>query len=119
QLSKCTRVDFAVDGLDTWLDQRGIRAEPLIVDRKIVGCTVSYRMPDVSSVPIQDGLQLSVKWESKLPMGTPLTEATITQTAFLSLTSNTPKPLGDFLQAVRHINTFLCFAIDEVVTLTM
>jgi len=112
-------VDFAVDGLDAWLNLRGISAEADVVDSKMVGATVRYRIPESPSYPIKDRFRLSIKFESKIPVGASLTEATITQTAFFSLTSDAPKPLAEFLKAVHQINTFLCFTIDEIVTLTM
>lgn len=103
---------FSVEGIDEWLNIRGIS-----VDNEEAGVRISYSKPDNILVDLGDGIQLNIGFQSSYPIMAPLKEAKITQKALLSLVSEQELPLDSFRTMAHRITTFLCFAIDKIVSM--
>lgn len=105
---------FSVEGLDEWLSVTGLRVEHNWEDRS---ASIHFTPPKEIALQLLDEIGLTFTFGWTIP-GTPIvTEAKITQKAYISLTSESLRPIEDFLAVVFKINNFLCFAIDETVSL--
>jgi ApeA N-terminal domain 1 len=114
-----TRVTFSLEGLDVWVGLTGISVSHEWDDQKLKAATITFRPPAPQSYGLGDGLDLSIQFRSTFPFGIGnVTEAKVTQTAFLQISSREPRPLDDLLQIVHRVNTFLCLALDEPVALS-
>lgn len=112
-LSKLT---FSVEGLDDWLSISGIHVEQ---NGKEDGASIHFRLPKEIALNLPDGIELKFTFQATAAgrFYSPITEAGITQKAYISLISKKLRPIKDFLELVFKLRNFLCFAIDETVSL--
>jgi len=109
-----SRFRFSVEGLDEWLSVSGLSVEHNCSERS---ASIHFNPPKEIAVQLADGIGFSVTFCWTLP-GIPIvTEAKITQKAYITLKSESLRPLEDFLALVFKLNNFLCFATDETVSL--
>lgn len=109
-----SRLDFSVEGLDEWLSITGVKIEH---QWETKSGTIQYSPPNEIQVQLPDGISLTFTFSWTLPGGGEITEAKITQKAYISLRSCIPRPIEDFLALVFKITNFLCFAIDKIVSI--
>ena len=105
---------FSVEGINEWVGISGINVDH---QREEHTATISYQPPETVSLNLDNGMQLLItfKWS---PPGFPIIkEAKISQEADFTLISQDARELDDFISVVHKITTFLCFAIDETVSL--
>jgi hypothetical protein len=113
------RVTFSIEGLDEWVGLTGISVSHDWDDHRLKAVTITFRPPAAQSHQLGDRIDLSIQFRSSIPTGAgTVTEAKVTQAAFLEINAPEPKPLDDLLRIVHRVNTFLCLAIDEPVALT-
>lgn len=111
---KFFRFDFSVEGLDEWLGISGIKVEH---SNDYKSTSIHYTPPEKIMLQLPNGMALEFIFGWTLPGFPIVTEAKITQKAYVSLTSKMALSIGDYLDVVFKINNFLCFAIDETVSL--
>lgn len=109
-----SKLEFSVEGLDEWLSITGLRVD---YDWENKGATIKYIPPKEIPIQLPDGIDLKFTFSWTLPGAPVVTEAKITQKAIVSLTSQSLRKLEDFLALASKITNFLCFAIDETVSL--
>jgi hypothetical protein len=109
-----SRFDFSVEGLDEWLSVTGLRVEHNWDERS---ASIHFTPPKEIALQLPDGISLVFTFGWTLPGFPIVTEAKITQKAYISLRSESLRPMEDFLTMVSKINNFLCFATDETVSL--
>lgn len=109
-----SRLQFSVDGLDEWLHISGFRVDHRPDEGR---ATISFENPKDIICDLSDGMALTFGFHGKILNLPLLTEATITQKAFITLTSKVLRPLDQFVDIVRKLNNFLCFVIDETVSI--
>ena len=104
---------FSVEGIDEWVGISGISLEPHFEEST---ATISYQYPAEVSLNLDNGMQLLITFG----LGTRISrikEARISQKTYFILTSQNARELEDFISVVRKITRFLCFAIDQTVSL--
>lgn len=109
-----SKFDFSVEGLDEWLMVSGLRIEHNRNDRS---AAIHFTPPKRIVIQLPDGISLAFTFGWTLPGAPIVTEAKITQKAYISLTSDSLRSIDGFLAVVFKINNFLCFATDETVSL--
>ena len=109
-----SKFNFSVEGLDEWLMVSGLRVEHNWDDRS---ASIHFTPPKEIALQLPDGIGLAFAFGWTLPGAPIVTEAKITQKAYISLSSESLRSIDDFLAVVFKINNFLCFATDETVSL--
>ena len=107
-----SKLKFSVEGLDEWMEISGICR-----DYNEKSASIHFRHPEEIALNLPDGIELRFTFQANAigRFYPPVTEAGITQKAYISLTSKKLRPLEDFLELVFKLQKFLCFAIDEIV----
>lgn len=111
-----SKLTFSVDGLDEWLAISGIKVEDNWEDRS---GSIHHNLPKDIAFNLPNGMELKFTFQhnSSLPSIPIVTEAKITQKAYISLISKELRPIDDFLDLVFKLQHFLCFAIDKPVSI--
>lgn len=107
------KLKFSIEGLDEWLSISGIQT-CLSPDAT---SSITYTPPERIEVPLEDGVTLSIAWDWTFPGAPTITEAKITQRAYMYLECTAPRNIEDLLALVFKLNNFLCFAVNTTVTL--
>ncbi|MDD2776246.1 MAG: hypothetical protein PHU06_09840 [Gallionella sp.] len=107
-----SRCVFSIEGLDEWLGISGIKVA-LGTDPKNV--VIYFSPPEKIAFQLPDDITMEFTFSSAIP-APKVTEAKITQKASISLVSEKLRPLEDYLTLIEKIKNFLCFAIDETVS---
>lgn len=114
ELITFSKLNFSVEGLDEWLMVSGLRVEH---SQDYRNASIHFTPPKEIAIQLPDGVRLAFTFGWTLPGAPIITEAKITQKAYISLTSSSLRAIEDFLAIVFKINNFLCFASDETVSL--
>ena len=104
---------FSVEGIDEWVGISGIEFD---LQHEEHAAAISYQYPAEVSLNLDNGMQLLITFG----LGTRISrikEARISQKTYFILTSQDARELEDFISVVRKITHFLCFAIDQTVSL--
>ena len=105
---------FSVEGIDEWVGISGFEVTPQFEEH---AATISYQLPADVALNLDSDVQLLIifKWT---PPGFPIIkEARISQKTYFKLISQEACELNDFLSVVHKVTNFLCFAIDQTVSL--
>ena len=105
---------FSIDGIDEWVGISGINVDYQLEEHT---STISYQPPENIPLHLGDGMQLSIAFGWTAPGFPIIKEARITQKAYFQLVSQEARELDDFISVVRKITHFLCFTIDQTVSL--
>lgn len=105
---------FSVEGLEDWLGLSGIETTHDLANKT---ATIKYVPQDEITLSLENGLQLAFGLSWTLPGSHRVTEAKITQKAYVRLRAPEPRPLDEFTSTARLLTNFFCFATDETVTL--
>jgi len=105
---------FSVEGIDEWVGISGINVDH---QREEHTATISYQPPETISFNLDNGMQLLITFKRALPGFPIIKEAKISQEAYFTLISRKMRELDEFISVAHKITTFLCFAIDETVSL--
>ena len=114
EIPRFNSVTFSVEGLDEWVGITGINVDFQLEERT---STISYQPPADVPFNLDNGMQLSVTFGWTAPTGYPIKEAGVSQKAYLELVSQEALELDDFISVVRKITHFLCFAMNQMVSL--
>ena len=105
---------FSIEGIDEWVGITGINVDSQNEERT---ATISYQPPENIPLNLGDGMQLLITFGWTLPGFPIIKEARISQKTYLELVSENERELDDFISVVHKITNFLCFAIDQTVSL--
>ena len=112
-----SEIKFSLEGLDEWLWISGIDVDHnLGTDRWQKG-SVHYEPPKEIQFRLSDDMKMIFGFEMSVPTGFSITEARISQRAYIRLKSKKLRPLNDFLYLINKIQQFFCFAIDKTISL--
>lgn len=106
---------FSVEGIDEWVGMTGITVDRHFEKDSI--STITYTPCKDIDFELSDGIKLSICFSWQLPGFPILKEAKISQNTYLKLVSEKEHELGDLKSLVSKITTFLCFAIDEIISI--
>ena len=112
-----SRVDFSVEYLDDWLAVSGFKEEVYWEkDSDLKDASIHFTPPKEIAFDLPDGIKLKFIFSWTTPsLGT--TEASITQKAYISLSSRELRSIEYFRGLVFRLHNFLRFVIDEVVSI--
>ena len=105
------RVTFSVNGLSEWLSISGIKYE----SSEHNNTAIKFEMPNDIHFSLEDGIQLSFVFE--LHVSHAFEDAILSQKVYISICSDSPKPLEDFRGIIFKLNNFFCLAIDNTVAI--
>ena len=106
---------FSVEGLDEWLSISGIDIK---YDFKTGSGSVDYKPLEKISIKLNKYFDLFFSFElSAISLGQVVTETKISQKAYINIVSKKLLPFSVFRSLTFKINNFLCFAIDDTVTI--
>lgn len=111
---KFSSFKFSVEGLDEWLSISGIKVE---YDWETKSASINFQPPEEIPIKLTEDIDLSFTFGWTLPFFDNVTEVKITQKAYIKLVSKKLLPLQDFIFLTFKLNNFLCFAIDQTVTI--
>lgn len=107
---------FSVDGFEDWLGMTGLHtAADLTKGTATITCTPQ----DEVKVELNNGLQLALGVTHSFPRWASMTGTEIRQAAHLRLVAKELRPIDDFTLLAHRLTNFLCFAMDETVTMRM
>ena len=109
-----SKVRFSVEGLDEWLRVSGIHVDHNWDEKS---ASIGFDPPKEIALPLPGGIEMKFDFRWTLPGFPSITEARITQKAYISLISTELRPPDDFLALIFKIHNFLCFAINRTVSL--
>ena len=114
EIPRFNSVTFSVEGIDEWIGRSGINVDHQFEERT---ATISYQSPENIPLNLGDGMQLLITFHWTLPGFPIIKEARISQKTYFELVSEDERELDDFISVVRKITNFLCFAMDQTVSL--
>ena len=111
-----SKVQFSVEGLDEWLRISGIHVDHHWDEQR---ASIDFDPPKEIPLhlPVPGGMEMRFGFRWTLPGFPSIIEARITQKAYVALISTELRPLDDFVTLIFKIHTFLCFAINKIVSL--
>ena len=109
-----SKVSFSLEGLDQWLSIRGINVK--YASNPEIDITFTPPPPILIKLADDLNLEFSFTWTGPSPYS--ITDAQVTQSAYVSLLCATPKPFSYFATLLPKILNFFCFSIDESIQLT-
>jgi len=111
---KFSRFRFSVEGLDEWLSISGIKVEH---DWETKGASIIFQPPKQISIKLTEDIDLLFEFGGTFPFFSNITEAKVTQKAYMTLTSKKLLPLNAFILLAFKLNNFLSFALDQTVSI--
>lgn len=112
-----SEIKFSLEGLDEWLSISGIDVDHnLGTDRWQQG-SVHYEPPEEIKFSLTNEMKMIFGFEMSVPTGFSITEARISQRAYIRLKSKKLRPLDDFLSLIFKLHRFFCFAIDRTISI--
>ena len=114
-----SRVDFSVEYLDDWLAVSGFKEEVhWEKDSGLKDTSIHFTPPKEIAFDLPDGIKLKFIFSWTTPfLGIGTTEASITQKAYISLSSRELRSIEYFRSLVFRLHNFLRFVIDEFVSI--
>lgn len=101
---------FSVRGLDEWLRISGIE----VIHHESKNVSVHFAHPEPVRLKISEEIGLEFNFSGHLPTGFDIKEARVSQKAYISLTSQTERPLDDFLSLAHKMRDFFSFVLSEI-----
>jgi len=105
---------FSVDCLDEWIGISGF-TNKYYPDLKT--SKVSYTQPENIYLQLDNGMELEICFSAKFPLGSKVSKIEIVQTVSFKLKSEILRPLNDFTELMYKLTNFMCFAIDDIVSI--
>ena len=103
---------FSVEGVGDWIETSGIKIEDL---SEKGGATISYEPQKDTSFNLDNEMQLLITGRSSLKYLINK-EAGISEKIYFKLVSQSARELDEFVSVARKITEFLCFAMNETVS---
>lgn len=105
---------FSLEGLDHWLGKSGLSITPYTAP----GISFSYSPPQSITATAPGGLTITFEWGWKTERHLTGKLLTISEQPFVTVQSASPLEMEEFSRIIFHLNNFMCFVLDETVTLT-
>ena len=105
---------FSIEGIDEWVDISGLETNHTPGERSV---TISYNLPESISFNLADDMQLEVVFTAKRPDSLGSKAAGIAEKIYFRLVSEKAQDYGKFVAVIQKITDFLCFAMNETVSL--
>ena len=102
-----------MEGINDWVDTSGIRVESASEKSPAI---ISYEPQEDITLNLHDDMQLLITWRPSLKYSINK-EAGIIEKIYFKLISQSARELDDFVSVARKITEFLCFAMNETVSL--
>ena len=110
-----SKLRFSVTGLDDWLGVSGIETTVRQGEKKLHSATIKFTPPDERTYSLPDGFEFELNFGYTIP-GFRISEAKISQKAYISLKSKELRSLDEFLAQVWKLQQFFCFCVDTTVS---
>ena len=110
-----SKLQFSVTGLDEWLGVSGIETTIKQGGKKLHSATIKFTPPDERTYLLPDGFEFELNFGYTIP-GFRISEAKISQKAYISLKSKELRSLDEFLAQVWKLQQFFCFCVDTTVS---
>ena len=110
-----SKLQFSLTGLDDWLGVSGIETTIKRGEKKLHSATIKFTPPDERTYSLPDGFEFEFNFGYTIP-GFRISEAKISQKAYISLKSKELRSLDEFLAQVWKIQQFFCFCVDTTVS---
>ena len=108
-----TSVTYSFEGLHQWLQLSGLTSTIEVDPNRTA---IRFERPTDITMMLADGVELSFGLWATFPGITPeTTEATVTQLAHMTLTTDESRSLDDFLGLALKFQNFLSLAVDQPV----
>ena len=116
---KFSKLEFSADGLDEWLGVSGFDAQLRRSEsQNIESFRIHYKCPDNVSLMLPDQIGLTFTFKYQFVWGAPpVTEAKVSQKAYISLSLTGPQPIEYLFSLMSKICKFLSFAVDQTVSI--
>lgn len=115
ELVKFNSISFSIEGLNEWLRITGIKVN---YDEDYKSATINYSPQNEIIHELTSGFKLHILFSYSLPSSNNLSEAKITQKAYLKLSSVEERELAEFIDIIHKITYLICFAVDETVSIS-
>ena len=112
-----TELDFFVEGLDDWLAMSEIDTQVDHIDKS---GSIHFRRPEPIRHDLPDSIKIEFNFNPIFPPPfalSPITEAHVSQNAFISLISKEPRDIEYFSSLAFRLCQFLSLALDQVVSI--
>ena len=104
---------FSVEGINDWIETSGIKVESPSEKSPAI---ISYEPQEDITLNLHNDMQLLITWRPSLKHSINK-EAGISEKIYFKLISQSARELDDFVSVARKITEFLCFAMNETVSL--
>jgi len=109
-------LSFSIDELREWL---GIKSICCDYEDNLQSATINYERPKNLIYKLENGFRLLIGFGVNFSdHGSPTTEARVIQKAYFRLETDTEQELSKFTDIARKLTNFMCFAVDETVSLS-
>ena len=116
---KFSKVIFTFEGLNEWLNISGFTIEHEFgKNNELQSATLEYSPPQKIRIDLaNDDCKVEVLFSSSIPTESSNVEAKFSQIAYISLQSTSSRCIEELRSLVSKIQNFLCFAVDDVISL--
>ncbi len=105
---------FSVEGIDEWVGISGIKVDTQFEKS---ATTILYNRPEDISFNLNDDIQMLITFGWTPPRFPWTKRAEVSQKTFFKLISKDPCELDEFISVAQKITAFLCFIMNEIVSL--
>ena len=112
-----SKIKFSVEGLDEWLGISGIHVDHNLGTEYWQKGLVHYEPPEDILISLPDEMEMIFGFEMSVPTGSSITEAKISQKAYIHLKSKKLRPLDEYLSLIFKFHQFFSFAINNTISL--
>lgn len=105
---------FSVEGIEEWVGINGITFEPESEENAL---TISYNRPSNTIIELSNGMQLNITFGYNWRNLPKVRKVEITQKTYFILVSDDGCELDEFVSVAKKIAGFLCFVMNELVSI--
>ncbi len=104
---------FSVEGIEEWVGISGIKVE----DNLENALTISYKRPSNLDFELRNGMQLYITFAYTPPILPIVRNAEVIENTYFKLVSEDSCGLDEFISVANMIAGFLCFVMNEIVSI--
>ena len=104
---------FSVEGIEEWVGISGITVENNFEN----ALTISYKRPSNLVFKLRNGMQLYITFAYTPPIQPIVRNAVVTQNTYFKLVSEDSFELDEFVSVANRIAGFLCFVMNDIVSI--
>lgn len=105
---------FSAEGINEWVGISGITINPNSEEDAL---TISYKRPSNIIIQLTNGMQLHIVFAYNYPILPTIRNAEVTQKTYFKLVSEDTCELDEFVSVVNKIAGFLCFVMNDIVSI--